>query len=235
MSSIAQETLDVSHLDIRMKKCPVCGKEFYVPDSEKWGYQRGKHLYFHTWSCLRKYDENPDMYKEERSQPMNNRMEIARKMGEVIDQGGNPLKYLEGLGYRNPHQALRDLRNLAKAKDPELYERIKSKKQPKQKEPETKAEPVINAGPGDGDEGEDWQKWVPEPEPEKKLEARQVDGFRVSGLDGKFGRYSVTETASGQWLDVDMPGSDTISMKIEEWREFGKEVAKVAKIMGVEL
>ena len=164
---------------------------------------------------------------------MNNRMEIARKMGEVIDQGGNPLKYLEGLGYRNPHQALTDLRRLAKAKDPELYEKIRSKKEVKQveKEPETKS---INAGPGDGDD-EEWQRWVPEPEPEKKLEARKVDGFRVSGLDGKFGRYSVTETASGQWLDVDMPGSDTISMKVEEWREFGKEVAKVAKIMGVEL
>ena len=223
-----------------MKVCPVCGKEFYVPDSEKWGYQRGKHLYFHTWSCLRKYDEDPSKYKEERSAKeimANNRMEIARQLGDVIDQGGSPLKHLEKLGYKNPHQALTDLRRLAKAKDPELYEKIRSKKEVKQveKAPETKAEPVVNAGPGEGDEGEDWQKWVPEPEPEKKLEARKVDGFRVSGLDGKFGRYSVTETASGQWLDVDMPGSDTISMKVEEWREFGKEVAKVAKIMGVEL
>ena len=219
-----------------MKVCPVCGKEFYVPDSSKWAYQRRGHLFFHSWGCLRKYDQEPNKYKEVVNKPMPyNRMEIAQQLGDVIDQGGSPLKHLEKLGYKNPHQALTDLRRLAKAKDPELYEKIRSKKEVKQVEKEPETKPTVNAGPGDGDEGEDWQKWVPELEPEKKLEARKVDGFRVSGLDGKFGRYSVTETASGQWLDVDMPGSDTISMKVEEWREFGKEVAKVAKIMGVEL
>ena len=236
MSSIAQETQDVSHLDIRMKVCPVCGKEFYVPDSSKWVYQRRGHLFFHSWGCLRKYDEDPSKYKEERSQPMNNRMEIARQLGEAVDKGENPTKFLKDLGYKNPQQALTDLRRLAKEKDPELYEKIRSKKteQQTEKEPETKS---INAGPGDGDD-EEWQRWVPDPEPEEPVKITKpvtFEGFPVCGVKGRFARYDTSTTSSGQWLDVNFDNGDCISLTVPDWREFLTELNRAAKILGVEL
>lgn len=42
------------------KTCPICGKPFFVANSDDWSYKRsdkkGLH-YFHTWSCLRQYDK----------------------------------------------------------------------------------------------------------------------------------------------------------------------------------
>lgn len=57
-----------SYDDVRifgtMKKCPVCGKEFLVPDVAVWAYKlhetnsAGTVLlkYFCTWGCLRKWE-----------------------------------------------------------------------------------------------------------------------------------------------------------------------------------
>ena len=47
-----------------MKRCPVCGKEFLVPDVHIWAYQQQKakgkkataHYFFCTWGCMRKWE-----------------------------------------------------------------------------------------------------------------------------------------------------------------------------------
>ena len=45
------------------KKCPQCGKLFFVADAETWGYKRyvtekgvSRLEHFHTWSCLLAFD-----------------------------------------------------------------------------------------------------------------------------------------------------------------------------------
>lgn len=38
-----------------LRKCPVCGKNFYLNDAERWGYKIGT-KFFCRWSCLRKYE-----------------------------------------------------------------------------------------------------------------------------------------------------------------------------------
>ena len=46
------------------KKCPTCGKQFFVPLLDDWAYRRyGKgavhdRIYICSWSCLRKWDED---------------------------------------------------------------------------------------------------------------------------------------------------------------------------------
>ena len=49
------------------KTCACCGKVFYVLRPELWAYKRasgpgdkGKILYFHTYSCKKKYDDERD-------------------------------------------------------------------------------------------------------------------------------------------------------------------------------
>ena len=47
-----------------MKKCPVCGKEYLVPDVASWAYVMwamkktgGVKVYFCSWGCLRKWEK----------------------------------------------------------------------------------------------------------------------------------------------------------------------------------
>ena len=42
----------------RVRKCPVCGKRFFIYDPSDWAYKRvGKHItYVCSWTCLREYD-----------------------------------------------------------------------------------------------------------------------------------------------------------------------------------
>ena len=41
--------------------CPVCMKEFFIPDIEQWAYKhwetnkKKKRIYFCSWGCMRKY------------------------------------------------------------------------------------------------------------------------------------------------------------------------------------
>lgn len=53
------------------KKCKYCGKEFFVNDLDKWAYKRysrsdenSSRMYFHTWSCLRKFDADKEAKKK---------------------------------------------------------------------------------------------------------------------------------------------------------------------------
>jgi len=43
---------DVSYQD---RKCPQCGKEFFVRNALEWAYRRSNKLYC-SWHCVREYD-----------------------------------------------------------------------------------------------------------------------------------------------------------------------------------
>ena len=66
-----------------MKKCPICGKVFYVPDRVSWVYRervysRGgdKTTYFCTWGCFRKNEK--DVEEERRKKFDERRYERGR-------------------------------------------------------------------------------------------------------------------------------------------------------------
>lgn len=44
----------------KTRKCPICGKEYYIPDVEVWVYKRHRShtgdIYFCSYKCTRKYD-----------------------------------------------------------------------------------------------------------------------------------------------------------------------------------
>ena len=47
--------------------CPVCMKEFFIPDIEQWAYKhwetnkKKKRIYFCSWGCMRKYEKDNSM------------------------------------------------------------------------------------------------------------------------------------------------------------------------------
>ena len=54
------------------KKCQTCGEVFYVLQPELWAYKchvgtglNARTLYFHTYSCKRKFDKNYEREKLE--------------------------------------------------------------------------------------------------------------------------------------------------------------------------
>ena len=55
-------------------KCPMCGKEFYA--RSEWVYQRrlekGEPIYFHTYSCMNKYDEQIEEIKRQKKEAKKN-------------------------------------------------------------------------------------------------------------------------------------------------------------------
>ena len=46
----------------RLRHCPVCGKEYNIPDAEVWVYRKHRKnagdIYFCSWGCMRLYEEN---------------------------------------------------------------------------------------------------------------------------------------------------------------------------------
>lgn len=48
-----------------MKVCPICGKDFFVPDSDVWAYRRcnserskaSQYKFFCSWTCFRQYEK----------------------------------------------------------------------------------------------------------------------------------------------------------------------------------
>lgn len=40
---------------IMMRKCPLCGSDFIVPDADVWAYRRGNKMLC-SWHCVREYD-----------------------------------------------------------------------------------------------------------------------------------------------------------------------------------
>lgn len=65
--------IDVRFYRAFFKTCPVCGRSFYVSLPEAWVYKRrrprgetGGKLYFHTYSCMRKYDAELEERRRER-------------------------------------------------------------------------------------------------------------------------------------------------------------------------
>lgn len=42
---------------IMFRKCPVCGREFTIPDVDMWVFKRGRgNKVLCSWGCLREYD-----------------------------------------------------------------------------------------------------------------------------------------------------------------------------------
>ena len=91
---------------------------------------------------------------------------------------------------------------------------------PRQKEQKT--ETVEVAGPVEVDR-----------QTQKITKPLMHSGLKAVGWGGEFGRY-IHDEKNG-FLDVYMIGGELVSLRIEEWQRFLKELKDAALLMGVEL
>lgn len=242
---------------LESRKCALCGKEISVLYPQLWRYKRWRNkaqYYLCSWSCLRAFDERKDIMDKRKYLSPKEKLEAVR----LALEGGNPLKYIDELGISNPSCSWYYIKKKLKEDDPETYDRLPAKYKGMSKaEPTgklsdketgnmtviaTREPPQIPAVKIDGAiriETPEAKKVevVETPETPGKITAPVAyDGMVIREVEGKFGRYRRSDV-SGQ-IYIDFEGTDrleTLSMTVEQWRGFGKEFVKCARILGVEM
>lgn len=214
-------------------KCQVCGKKFDVLWPNQWAYKDGK-KFLCSYGCMRRMERGEkDMEKFTKEQ----RQEAIR----IALDGGDVKAYLKSIGSTSPENLWYYMKTQLRKKDPETWEKL-AKVDGRKKKPEkpTEAPTVKLDGP------------IRIETPEKnKVEVIETPEKQIGGLypppEGKKAyerRYTAVETSAGDfqffrkqgyldWTPLD--GNGTVSMSIEEWREFFRVFPLMAADLGVEL
>lgn len=151
-------------------------------------------------------------------------LEFKKKVVEFAISGGDPLEKIRAAGIKNAGPAWYTIKKNLKETDPELYAKIPerpSRPGPKPRQKEQKTATVKVSEP------------VEDKPAQKITKPLCHSGLKAIGWGGEFGKYIYDE--KNGFLDVDMVDGDLISMKIEEWQRFLKELRDAAALMGVEL
>ena len=152
--------------------------------------------------------------------------------------GGDYLGQLRAWGYTDPNGTMYKFRKKIEKEDPETYAKMqtirKRTAEPSKKDPHvvelteeefaelTKPKPVKVKGPVEVDR------------PTKKITKPLMhSGLTACGWRGEFGSYIRDEKQD--FLDADLYEGDLISMKVEDWKRFLKELYDAAALLGVDL
>ena len=125
------------------KKCPVCGKSFFVQWPTLWTYKRGAPYpkYFCSYKCVREFDKN----KEEKvvGKPRVISPENEQEAIKCATAGGDPIETLEPYT-RNPKAMWWAIKAKVKETDPETYAKLpdlrNTRKLAKEEKPVTAAD-----------------------------------------------------------------------------------------------
>ena len=226
---------------LELRTCGECGKRFTVLYPHMWRYKRkpkGAAIYFCSYSCVRKFDREGVENMGERR----NRIEIAKTIIEMgkKGQGGAPvMKYLTELGYKNPVQAVTDIRKYIREKDPDLYAQWPMWYQGKmttigeiEKEYETPQEAHGFKG---GKIPESIVTRIMEnmmPAPEKREPAE--DEFEYMAIRSKASKMLWEQEPDGEIFRMDIDDIH-IKMTAEQWKVFLNEAPRALRKLGVEI
>lgn len=206
-------------------KCPVCGKQFPLLYPKLWGYKSGS-VYLCTYSCMRTYEnEGADNMQKVT-------LEQKKKAVEIAISGDSPLEYLRSCGSKAPEKTWYAIKSKLRHADPEKFAQIPDFRK-KHEEDEPAPETVKLNGPVkiETPEGKtlakiDVPKVVPVAPPFK---------YRTTGISTAVGDFQYYKR--NDYLDWTPIGNcnDTVSLKVEEWKELLKVLPEVAKVLGVSL
>ena len=154
---------------------------------------------------------------------------------EELKAGRDPIVMLSEHGYQAPSQSYMDMKCWCKKNAPDLYEQL----------PENLRMWKIANGIGKAETPEAnkqirFGKMVEAPEtpeqPAKITRPVNYDGMTIREVEGNFGRYRYASTASAEYIDFENTDKmETLSLTVDQWREFNAEQKKAAAILGVEL
>ena len=225
------------------KKCPVCGKSFFVQWPTLWTYKRGAPYpkYFCSYKCVREFDKN----KEEKvvGKPRVISPENEQEAIKCATAGGDPIAYLKNCGAKNPSAAWYHIRSKIKDTDPETYEKLPHLYRKKTDTPKATLADAMEGMKDAADEffgkcedmglslGKDET-----PEEPKITQPVVYDGMTVREIEGGFGRYRRSDVHGSIYIDFEYTeGADVISMTDKQWRSFMVELIHASQILGVEL
>lgn len=225
------------------KKCPVCGKSFFVQWPTLWTYKRGAPYpkYFCSYKCVREFDKN----KEEKvvGKPRVISPENEQEAIKCATAGGDPIAYLKNCGAKNPSAAWYHIRSKIKDTDPETYENLPHLYRKKTDAPKSTLADAMEGMKDAADEffgkcedmglslGKDET-----PEEQKITQPVVYDGMTVREIEGGFGRYRRSDVHGSIYIDFEYTeGADVISLTDKQWRSFMVELIHAIQILGVTL
>lgn len=225
------------------KKCPVCGKSFFVQWPTLWTYKRGAPYpkYFCSYKCVREFDKN----KEEKvvGKPRVISPENEQEAIKCATAGGDPIAYLKNCGAKNPSAAWYHIRSKIKDTDPETYEKLPHLYRKKTDAPKATLADAMEGMKDAADEffgkcedmglslGKDET-----PEEQKITQPVVYDGMTVREIEGGFGRYRRSDVHGSIYIDFEYTeGADVISLTDKQWRSFMVELIHASQILGVTL
>ena len=212
-----------------IRKCPVCGIMFDVLYPDLWRFKRN-HIFYCTYSCLKLSDEGvKEMAKITKEQ--------KQKAVDIALDGGNPVEFLKGCGSMAPDQMWTYIKKTLKAKEPEVYAKLLVKAA--DKAPTVKFEDVKKAIMETPQIKVDGPIRIETKEP-AQVEVLTVGTpvpppfeYKTTGISTAIGDFQYfKKTGYLDWTDLN---GETVSMNLEEWREFMKIFPFVLKTLEVEL
>ena len=203
---------------LETKLCPVCRKYFSVLYPHLWRYKvqttSNRYKYFCSWKCLRADEKG-----------VNDEMARMKKDGTPAKKPGPKKTVIE-----------KDI--------DKIYE---AEQEAQDAPPETLGEAmgaVMDTANKfmdfcdevTGAKQETRYTFAPDGEHLQKItEPLKYDGFTVSAIRKDFGRYSRDTFNKTEYLDYESNDGDEISMPVEAWRRFLKELYSAARVLGVDL
>lgn len=226
-----------------MKICPVCGKFHAVHWPEHWVYRRGEY-YMCSANCLdvfvtREYRERIGWIRDyNRRKKMQKKitLEQKKKAVEIALGGGDPMEYLRECGSKNPSAHWSYIRKTLKEKDPETYEKLAKKEEPKVNLT-IKSEDLREID--DAEILDEEQAMMVKAAEENVREMQEhlnrtkplvYDGFTVTSIRGIFGEYHMDMQHNS--LDWHSTNGDEICMRPDAWQSFLTEIRRVMAILG---
>lgn len=230
--------------DITTKLCAQCGREFSVLYPDRWAYKTGaaRKKYFCSWSCLREAEKEGKLNMNKLT------LDNKKHAVKIAMDGGNPLEYIRMCGVKNAAESWMKIKNDLKLKDPETWEKL-PKRLPQVKKEEAVPDPAtmvqgsvrpVLTQKSIEETGlkvkditpKEIQKHMKPGVPERPV---LYSGFVVTAVEGEYGRYFHDKTGIGEYIDYESKDGDELSMTVEQWREFLKELHRAAEALGVKL
>jgi len=209
--------------------CHECSKEISVLYPHLWRYKRkvkfGRIYYFCSWSCLRAYEKKGETKVKLTSEQKQQAIEMAIA-------GTSPISFIRDCGVNNPENCWWYIKKKLKESDPETAAKIPGFR-PSKKEEETvtfegKEYEQLPAKLGDTISAEDLCPPIKVPAEEPAFEKRYTAMETTAG-DFQYFR----KTGYLDWTPLD--GCGTVSMTLEEWKEFMRVFPLMIADLGVNL
>ena len=209
-----------------IKNCPICGKAFDVLYPDIWRYKRNNR-FICSWKCIRLFDGKEERQVKERVSVKRTRMNRddmaeAVRMWKANDPGLD--QYLTDHGITHIGKWKQNARDRYGVAAPAT---VKVDGPLRIETPETnKVEVVELRGPD--------YKFSGGPEPGERINVTYTTmEYKTTGISTPIGDWQYIKKAG--YLDWTTLTGETVSMNLEEWKEFMKLFPEVLKVLEVRL